>query len=224
MLTGGTPIAIAVLCITVQYSVTQFSHSANWTRLTIPADSGILYSGISNRVCKVALKAQDILVLLKLVAQRDERWTYSQLAAELDLSPSQVHAAVRRIVRSGLALDENDHVRIHTRNLEEFLLHALRYISVPEKGPKSRGMATLTSAPPFASLFLSEDEPIVWPDPSGEVLGESLAPIYKSAPAAAKRDPDLYELLVIADALRAGRARERQAAVKELKKKIRAYG
>lgn len=171
----------------------------------------------------MALKTQDILVLLKLVVLRNEAWTYSQLATELDLSSSQVHAAVRRLIISGLAIDENGHIRIHTRNLEEFLVHALRYLSVPEKGPKSRGMATLTSAPPFASQFINDGEPIVWPDPSGEVRGESLTPIYKSAPAAARRDPVLYELLVIADALRAGRARERQAAVKELKKKLRAY-
>jgi hypothetical protein len=192
--------------------------------LTILCISGILYSRFSNIEYIVVLKAQDILVLLKLVTQRDESWTYSQLAAELDLSSSQVHAAVRRIIRSGLALNENGHVRIHTRNLEEFLLHALQYISVPERGPTSRGMATLTSAPPFAAMFLDDREPIVWPDPSGDARGESLKPIYKSAPAAARRDPELYELLVISDALRAGRARERQAAAKELKKRLRAYG
>ncbi len=172
----------------------------------------------------MALKSQDILVLLKLVTQGDESWTYSQIAAELDLSASQVHAAVGRIIRSGLALDENGRVRIHTRNLEEFLLHALRYVSVPERGPKSRGTATLTCAPPFAAMFAEDDEPIVWPDPSGDARGESLKPIHKSAPAAARRDPELYELLVISDALRAGRARERQAAAKELKKRLRAYG
>jgi hypothetical protein len=172
----------------------------------------------------MALKAQDILVLLKLVARRDEPWTYSQLATELDLSSSQVHAAVRRIIRSGLALDENGRVRVHIRNLEEFLLHALRYVYVPERGPTSRGMATLTSAPPFSAMFLDSSDPIVWPDPSGDVRGESLKPIHKSAPAAARRDPKLYELLVISDALRAGRARERQAAAKELKKRLREYG
>jgi hypothetical protein len=85
-------------------------------------------------------------------------------------------------------------------------------------------MATLTSAPPFAASFLDSDEPIVWPDSSGDTRGESLAPIYKSAPKAAQRDPELYELLVIADGIRAGRAREKQAAVKELKKRLRKYG
>jgi hypothetical protein len=34
VLTGGTPIAIAVLCTAVQHSVTQFSHS----RYSIPGD------------------------------------------------------------------------------------------------------------------------------------------------------------------------------------------
>lgn len=172
----------------------------------------------------MALKSQDILVLLKLVTLRDEVWTYDGLAAELDLSPSQVHTAIRRAIRSGLAIEVDDRIRVNIRRLEEFLVHALRYISVPERGPKSRGMATLTSAPPFASLFLSDDEPVVWPDPSGDVRGESLEPIHKSVPAAARRDPELYELLVIADALRAGRARERQAAMKELKKRLRKYG
>lgn len=172
----------------------------------------------------MAIKAQDILVLLKLFTKRDETWTYSQLATELDMSSSQVHAAIRRIIRSGLALEKNGDVRVHTRNMEEFLLHALQYISVPERGPRSRGMATLTSAPPFASVFVGDEEPVVWPDPLGDARGDSLEPIYKSAPAAARRDSKLYELLVISDALRAGRARERQAAATELRKRLSEYG
>src|SRR5210317_117688 len=172
----------------------------------------------------MSLKSQDVLVLLKLVALSDEPWTYNSLAVDLDLSPSQVHAAVQRAIRSDLAYEAEDRVRVHIRNLEEFLVHGMRYFFVPERGAKSRGMATLTSAPPFAASFLDSDEPIVWPDPSGDMRGESLAPIYKSAPEAARRDSELYELLVIADGLRAGRARERQAAVKELKKKLGKYG
>ena len=172
----------------------------------------------------MALKSQDVLVLLKLVALNDEAWTYNGLAIELDLSPSQVHAAVRRAIKSGLAYEVDGRVRVNVRNLEEFLVHALRYLSIPERGVKTRGMATLTSAPPFAALFVNDEEPIVWPDSSGDVRGETLAPIYKSAPSAARRDPELYELLVIADALRAGRAREKQAAAKALKEKLRNYG
>jgi hypothetical protein len=172
----------------------------------------------------MALKSQDVLVLLKLVARGKEPWTYNGLAVELDLSPSQVHAAVQRAIKSGLAYEADDQIHVHTRNLEEFLVHGIRYFFVPERGAKTRGMATLTSAPPLAALFVNGKEPIVWPDSSGDLRGESLAPIYKSAPQAARSDPELYELLVIADALRAGRARERLAAVKELKKMLQKYG
>ncbi|MDX1508211.1 MAG: hypothetical protein R3358_08015 [Woeseiaceae bacterium] len=172
----------------------------------------------------MSLKSQDVLVLLKLVALGDEPWTYSSLAVDLGLSASQVHSAIQRALRSELAYEAGDQIRVHVRNLEEFLTHGMRYFLVPDRGAKSRGMATLTSAPPFAALFLDSDEPIVWPDPSGDVRGESLAPIYKTAPEAARNDPELYELLVIADALRAGRVREKQAAKKELKKRLRKYG
>lgn len=76
----------------------------------------------------------------------------------------------------------------------------------------------------MAALFLDGEDPTIWPNASGDVRPESLAPIYRSAPIAARRDPALYELLVIADALRAGRAREKQVAAKELKKRLRRYG
>ncbi len=66
----------------------------------------------------MALKAQDIIVLLKLVTQRDEPWTYNGLAAELDLSSSQVHAAVRNAIDAGLAHERDGRVRIIARNLE----------------------------------------------------------------------------------------------------------
>jgi hypothetical protein len=153
----------------------------------------------------MSLKSQDVLVLLKLVALGDAAWTYNSLAVDLDLSPSQVHAAVQRAIKSDLAYEAEDRVRVHIRNLDEFLVHGMRYFFVPERGARSRGMVTLTSAPPFAALFLDSDEPIVWPDQSGDTRGESLSPIYKSAPRATQRDPELYELLVIADGLRAGR-------------------
>ena len=172
----------------------------------------------------MSLKSQDVLVLLKLVTLGDESWTYNSLAIDLDLSPSQVHAAVQRAIKSDLAYEAGGRVHVHVRNLEEFLVHGMRYFFVPERGARSRGMPTLTNAPPLAALFVDGDEPVVWPDASGDMWGESLAPIYKSAPKASRKDSELYELLVIVDALRAGRAREKQAAAKELKKKLRKYG
>ena len=72
--------------------------------------------------------------------------------------------------------------------------------------------------PPFFQT--GEDLPPVWPDPDGEVRGQSFSPLYKSVPKAAREDHRLYELLSLIDAIRGGRARERQVAYNEMKKRI----
>jgi hypothetical protein len=60
----------------------------------------------------------------------------------------------------------------------------------------------------------------VWPDPTGEQRGISFHPLYPTAPAAAKRDRQLYELLALFDALRGGAARERQIASQLLSERL----
>lgn len=54
------------------------------------------------------LKPQDFLVALKLVAWGEQRWTYAGLAQELGLSPSEVHAAVKRCLQAGLLVQNYD--------------------------------------------------------------------------------------------------------------------
>ena len=49
--------------------------------------------------------------------------------------------------------------------------------------------------------------PAVWPWRDGETRGIALEPLYKTAPAAALRDPVLYQSLALLDAIRDGRAR-----------------
>ncbi len=61
---------------------------------------------------------------------------------------------------------------------------------------------------------------LAWPDPDGDVRGEELRPLYRSIPYAARRDPALYELLALVDALRGGRARERMLAADELRSRL----
>ena len=46
--------------------------------------------------------------------------------------------------------------------------------------------------------------------------GYSISPLYKSVPKAVADDQALYEMLALVDAIRDGRARERELAVKEL--------
>lgn len=171
------------------------------------------------------LKPQDILFLLKLIAMGGKPWSFNSLSVELGMSPSEVHAAAKRTVAARLAIKSEDNIRPNIRNLEEFLLHGIQYAFIPEKGELIRGMPTAYAAPPLDSLILPDnDPPPVWPDPEGSVRGESFSPLYKSAPGAARNDSKLYELLVLIDAIRSGRARERDMAKKELKQRLKNYG
>jgi predicted nucleotidyltransferase len=171
----------------------------------------------------VNLKPQDIVLLLKLVAMGEKPWSFNKMANDLGMSASEVHAAARRAVAARLAVKAADSIRPHLRNLEEFLLHGIQYVFVPELGGLTRGMPTAHAAPPPAGLFAEGIEPPpVWPDPEGPVRGSAFSPLYKSVPVAAKNDPALYALLVLVDALRGGRARERELARQVLKKRLSA--
>ena len=168
------------------------------------------------------LKPQDILVLLKLVAIGDNDWAYNTLAIELGMSSSEVHSAIKRALSAGLAIQKQEKIIPYQRNLEEFLVHGLKFVFIPERGEMVRGLPTAHAAAPMKEEFIADGEPPpVWPDPNGEVRGISFSPLYKSVPKAAKLDPRLYELLVLVDAIRSGQARERDFAVKEMKKRLK---
>ena len=173
----------------------------------------------------MVLKPQDLLVLLKLVAiGRSSSWTYNELAVELGMSPAEVHAAVKRAVSARLAVEGDGGTKPNIRNLEEFLVHGLPYFAVPERGELTRGMPTADSAAPLKQFFGPAENALVWPDPDGDVRGEAFSPLYRSAVKAARRDPKLYELLALADAIRGGRNRERALATEQLRKRLQAYG
>lgn len=164
----------------------------------------------------VPLKPQDVVVLLKLVSRAE--WTYPKIAVELAMSPSEVHASVKRAMQAGLM----DASRAVNRSaLLEFLVHAVKYVFPPERGGMTRGLPTAHSASPLRSHFRSTSEaPTVWADPEGTMRGEELRPLYPTVPKAARADADLYEWLALVDAVRAGRARERELAVTELRKRL----
>lgn len=173
----------------------------------------------------MVLKPQDILVLLKLVAVGDKKWAYNRLAIELGMSPAEVHAAVKRALIARLAIRTGAKIVPDIRNMEEFILHGLRFVFVPELGEMTRGMPTGHAALPLQSLFVADNEPPpVWPDPNGKIRGLAFSPLYKSVPEAARIDPLLYELLVLVDGIRSGRAREREIAARELRKRLAEYG
>ncbi|MGE0592304.1 MAG: hypothetical protein AB7G23_11365 [Vicinamibacterales bacterium] len=161
-----------------------------------------------------SLLPQDVVVLAKLVSYGGERPSIAQVAGDLALSPSQVHTSLKRLARSRLVEDRTG--RPLLRPVEEFLIHGVKYAFPSQRGEATRGMATAHAAPPLNRKIVEGDLPPVWPDAEGDVRGVTLEPLHKTVPKAARKDPVLYELLALIDALRDGRVRERQLAEKAL--------
>ena len=187
------------------------------------------------------LKPQDLLVALKLVALRLSRgqdianplanavdnpqrpngidWSYRSLAEQLDISVSEISAAIQRALAARLLVktDSISKPEPMIQSLREFVIHGVKYVYPAEKGEPTRGIPTAYAAPVFKDKLVETDELVpVWPYARGSVRGYSLVPIYPSVPVAAARDPVLYDLLALLDAIRAGRARERSLAEKFL--------
>ncbi len=168
------------------------------------------------------MKPQDIVVILKLLVKGGRSIPYSDLAKELYISPSEVHSSIKRSEKMGLILADSHVVVLQA--LKEFLVHGIRYVFPAELGTITRGMPTSFGASPLKEeLSFSDNEIPVWPDPEGTVRGISFSPLYKTVPAAAKDDEKLYRLLILVDALRSGRARERKLAEDLLNMEISQY-
>ena len=60
----------------------------------------------------------------------------------------------------------------------------------------------------------------VWPHKNGSMRGIAFYPLYPSVPEAAGRNPALYELLALFDAVRGGSARERALALELLEARL----
>jgi hypothetical protein len=186
------------------------------------------------------LRPQDVVVVLKLLARGSSPWSYSKLGEELGMSASHVFASVDRAQTSRLldftaiaprarltkgAKSSRDRHAVlpspNRGNVKEFLIHGVKYAFPVERGAPTRGIPTAEAAPPLNRHF-SQDFPLppVWPYADGSVRGVAFSPLYKNVPKAAMRDPKLYELLALVDAIREGRAREREIAIRELTAKI----
>lgn len=177
------------------------------------------------------LHPQDVVVVLKLAIDREKKWTYAELGKELFMSVSQVFRSVARAEASRLLYPPTSPPRSGLKhsylsipnlaNLKEFLIHGVKYSFPAKRGGMTRGIPTAYAASPLTKQIVpSSEPPPVWPAAEGEVRGTELSPLYKNAPQAALRDPRLYEALALIDAIREGRAREREIAIRELKRRI----
>lgn len=170
---------------------------------------------------ELSLRPLDVLVLLKLLAEPSKQRTYAEMGQAVGVSASQVFSSVIRASNSGLLYSPTLHNSLHRANLKEFLIHGVKYAFPVYRGTLTRGMPTAYAGPPLNQIISASSEPPpVWPYAQGSVRGVELSPLYKTVPKAAQHDPKLYELLSLVDAIRDGRARERDIAVRELSQRM----
>lgn len=164
-----------------------------------------------------SMSPQDVVVLLKIITYGNQPWSQVPLASALCMSQSEVSKSIARSKYAGL-LDPTGKV-VRRMALMEFLQFGLRYVYPQAPGAVLRGVPTAHSAPPLNQCIQST-ECYIWPWGKGKVRGQSIIPLYKSVVDAVQNDSELYEMLALTDALRVGRARERELAISELKKRI----
>jgi len=168
------------------------------------------------------LKPQDVLLVLKLLSSGGRRNTFADLGKELGISASETNAAFHRARQSGLISPFGD--LVNKSAVAELLIYGLKYFFPVSPGRRTRGIPTSFAAAPLKKHFNvapGDQDILVWPDSDGEDAGLEIRPICRSAPQAARRDPILYEWLVLADAMRgAGRAREKELAVSIIRERL----
>ena len=135
--------------------------------------------------------------------------------------PMGIYRVTRKRVRRAALPDDaeaavDNPVRPHARNLAEFALHGARYAFPAVRLPLVAGVPTSHSAPAFAGVFAPGSTDFVWPHPNGTVRGVGIEPLHPAVPFAAMQYAKLYELLALFDALRVGKARERDMALERL--------
>lgn len=166
---------------------------------------------------QVNMKPQDILLLLKLICLNGIAWNQKPVAEALAMSQSEVSEAVARMKYAGL-LDTKGK-KVLRLAFMEFLQYGIRYTFPQRPGAIVRGVPTSHSANPLKNQ-INSNEHYVWKYGKGTVRGQNIAPLYPSAVEAALKDEALHELLALVDALRVGRARERELAIQLLKERI----
>jgi hypothetical protein len=164
-----------------------------------------------------SMRPQDIVILLKMLTIQDAGWQYRGLAASLFISISEVSDSLVRSHVAGLVDESKRHV--HRQSLMEFLEYGIRYVFPQVPGSMVTGIPTAHSHAFYKQHFSSEFN-YVWPDEDGDIRGLAIQPLHKGVPKACGQDELLYKLLASIDVLRVGRAREKELALKQLKKAI----
>lgn len=163
------------------------------------------------------LQPLDIVVSLALVYLEGSSKSLEKLGGDLGVSASTVHRSLERAKLAGLVSGER---QLNRANMLELLLHGVRFVYYVKPGELTRGIPTAHAAPPLSAELNVEQYPPVWPDPSGDVRGQAIAPLHEGVPAVVRKDRSMYEILALIDAIRIGGARTHTLATERLRQRL----
>lgn len=166
------------------------------------------------------LKGQDVVLLLYLLDDQHSGSSTRLLAEQTGLSVAATHRALHRLADAGLY--DLRRRRVPEAAVEEFLLHAVKYLFPAVRGSESRGVPAAWAASPLKDKLADGGLPPVWPHPRGTLRGIALEPLHPTVPDLALRYDGLGRRLALVDAIRAGDARTRRLAEKALTSELRA--
>jgi len=165
------------------------------------------------------MRPQDIVVLLKIISIRNDKWRNIDIANAVGISPSEVSEALNRC-RIAKLIDSKKR-KVNINSFTEFLVYGLKYVFPAEPGAVVKGIPTAHSASPIKEHISSDIDVYVWAYAKGTHRGQAIEPLYKTLPKVAPENELFFELLTIVDTIRIGRAREIKIATEELNKRLK---
>jgi hypothetical protein len=153
----------------------------------------------------LALKPQDICIGLQLVLTPEAG--FRELADSVGLSLGETHNSVSRLDIARLVMPHRR--AAHIAPLLELIIHGVPYVFPAHLGSDVQGVPTAWSGPALRDQIHSPVV-VVWPSEHGMVRGNGIAPLYNHAAELPSHNPALYRWLTLVDAIRVGRARERE--------------
>ena len=165
-----------------------------------------------------SLQPVDLLVALKLAALGDANTPLRDLEEQLGIPKSTLALSLKRLAAYRIVREVGGLRRLQRIGVRDLVEAGARWIAPGEIGDIELGLFTSHAAEPLAHHLMGDPDPLVMPLPRGPDRGRAVTPIHPAAPRAAARDEKLYRLLVITDAFRIGRARDREVAKTELRR------
>lgn len=178
---------------------------------------------IEDKFTQPHLLPQDLVLLLycTCLPTHAPLPSFSALAKQLQISPSQALYSVRRCKQAKLIFENNNDLSIIRESVRDLTLGGAAYVFPPRWGSVVAGIPTSSSVAPLNRFFPDSTDLVpVWPSPGAKLRGLAIAPLHPRVPLAVVNNAGLYERLALFDALRAGNARERDLARQLLAERI----